>query len=269
MRVCSAGLLLLIVSLWMQPAAAQSLLQQYREGRFRAQAEKILDRQGLRAKPRPVAHVPSAADTLAAWWSRDEPKVEPPPPLPPPFSDARWRHLRRLERAWFSRTFSDERWAFAGNTQHSALDTTYTHHLRALLEDRFGAPTVTVVEAVESDSLVPVDPHIQFEYWAVVNDTIPVRIMDAGGPLDRGLIVASTASVRDSLTALREALGRELFGGATPLPYVDYYFDELTGLWYETGYDGQTYFRRKIPRPSLERGRPWIPDVPANQTVRD
>lgn len=240
-----------------QPLAAQSLLQQYQKARFEAQAQEILRRRGLRATPRPPDHVPSAADTLAAWWNRHRVEPPPPPPPPPPFADARWRSLKRLERGWFERTFAGEQWAYAGNSRHIQLDTTETPELRARLEDRFGAPTLTLVETL-ADTGLATDDYIQFEYWIVVNDSIPVRIMDVGGPLDRGLVLVSSAQMRSQLIALRDALQRLLFEEAKEAPYIDYYFDELTSTWYESGYDGRRYFSKRITQPVLLRRRPLI-----------
>ena len=241
-----------------RPAEGQSLIQQYREALFEARADEILRRHGMRAEPRPPDHMPSDADTLAAWWGRHDVAPPPPPPPPPPFTNARWRHIRRLERSWFERTFADVRWAYAGNAQRTRLDTTMTPELRARLESRFGAPTITLVEMAE-ETMEWTDEHIQFEYWLVLNDSIPVRIMDVAGPLDRGLIIVSSAEERSRLQDLRSALQRELFESAQEEPYVDYYFDELSGLWYESGYDGARYFTRNISRPVLLRGRPLIP----------
>ncbi|HEX7071024.1 MAG TPA: hypothetical protein VF190_09470 [Rhodothermales bacterium] len=241
-----------------RPAAGQSILQQYQQARFQAKAEEILRRHGMRAVPRPPDHVPSAADTLAAWWNRHFVEPPPPPPPPPPFLNARWRPIRRLGRGYFEREYGSVMWAYAGNARHTRLDTTVTSELRARLESRLGSPTLTLVE-VTGDSIPFTDASIQFEYWVVLNDSIPLRIMDVGGPLDRGLILVTTARLREQLPALRDALERELFEEATEEAYVDYYFDELSGLWYRTGYDGRRYFTERIPRPVLVRGRPFIP----------
>ena len=237
-------------------AAAQSILQQYREARFEARAEEILRRHGLRSVPRPPDHVPSAADTLAAWWNRRNVVPEAPPP-PPPFEHARWRPLKRLERGWFERNFADVQWAYSGNARHTRLDTTATPEIRARLEDRFGAPTLSLVE-VSRDTTLDTDASIQFEYWVVLNDSIPIRIMDVGGPLDRGVILVSSSRMRDQLPSLRSALQRELFDEATEAPYIDYFFDELTGDWYESGYDGRGYFTRSIQRPAVLRRRSHV-----------
>lgn len=242
-----------------RPSMGQSLLQQYRDARFEARADEIIRRNGMHARPRPPEHIPSPVDTLAAWWNRHHVEPEPPPPPPAPFERARWRHIKRLEHGWFERSFGDTKWAYSGNARRTLIDTTATPELRARLQSRFGAPTVTLVEAVE-DSSFATDPFIQFEYWIVLNDSIPVRIMDVGGPLDRGVVLVSTAAFRERLPALREALQRELFDEVEESAYLDYYFDELTGTWYQSGFDGTRYFTRKISRPVLSRGRPWLPE---------
>lgn len=256
MQVCRLVLLVaFVLALDARAVAAQSLLRQYQQARFEAQAEEILRKRGMHAVPRPPDHVPSPADTLMAWWNRHRIEPPPPPPPPSPFLNARWRSLKRLERGWFERTFANTNWAYSGNARHTVLDTTQTPEIRARLEDRFGPPTLTLVETLADTSLAT-DPYIQFEYWIVLNDSIPLRIMDVGGPLDRGVVLVSSAEMRSKLQELRDALEHELFDEAKEAPYIDYFFDELTSTWYESGFDGRRYSSRTISRPVLLRRRP-------------
>lgn len=241
---------------------AQSLIEQYRQARFQAEAERLIRSNGLQAVARPPAHLPTWADTLAAFYDRWKKEPPPPPPPPPsPFDDARWRPLKRLERGWFERNFENTAWSFLGNTLFTRLDTTRTTELRARLEARFGPPTLTMVEAAEGSS-VSSESYIQFEYWIVVNESIPLRIIDVGGPLDRGLILASDEKMRASLFDLRESLERELYNEIVPAAYEDYYFDQETRFWYVTGFDGSRFYSRRTTRPNLGRGRPFTIDGP-------
>ena len=237
-------------------AEAQSLLERYRQARFQAEADRLMRVRGLRPETLPPAHLPGWADTLTAFYNRhqEQPVIEPPPP--PPFEGARWRPLRRLERRWFERNFESTAWSFLGNTLFTRLDTTLTRELRARLEGRFGPPTLTLVEAQDSTT-VSSDRYIQFEYWMLVNETIPLRIMDVGGPLDRGLIIASDQQLRSQLHDLRTALELELYSDTVPTAYQDYYYDQETRNWYLTGFDGSRYFTRRTSRPRLT-GRPLL-----------
>jgi hypothetical protein len=141
-------------------------------------------------------------------------------------------------------------------------DTTMTRVLRAKLQAHFGTPTQVLADF---NLRKPRDEYVQFEYWLVVNDSIPVKITDANGALDRGLIVATSAAYRDHLFDLRQAILAPVVD-AEPAPYVDYYFETETRRWYRTGYDGQSYFLDPISRYRTTPGRrPWIDPAPASR----
>jgi hypothetical protein len=98
------------------------------------------------------------------------------------------------------------------------------------------------------------DEPIQFEYWFVVNDSIPVRVSDVNGPVERGVIVSTDRAHREQLPALRAALFGPL-RRAERAPYVDYYYEEETRRWYRVGYDGTRFFRERISRFDITPGR--------------
>jgi hypothetical protein len=95
---------------------------------------------------------------------------------------------------------------------------------------------------------------VQFAYWFVVNDSIPVRVTDANGPSARGLIVSTDRAYRDRLRALRRALLDPL-RRKERAPYVDYYYEDETRRWYRVGFDGTSFFREQITRRDIVRGR--------------
>jgi hypothetical protein len=160
--------------------------------------------------------------------------------------------VRHLERGWFQERFADVAWAFLGDTaERTFLDTTRTPALRARLQARFGPPTQTLADAPLDE---PPTDQAQFEYWFVVNDSIPVRVMDVLGPKGRGLIVAADRASRERLRALRDTLLAPLRRAETA-PHVDYYYDERRERWYRTGFDGQSFFLTPIRRGDIVPGR--------------
>lgn len=241
------------------PAAAQSadrdegaadeggLVERYREARLRTLARRQLRQQG-RLPPYPLEMLPTPNDSLAPTDpSRiDRASEESSFPL------ETVRAVRRLETDWFQDRFGETDWAFLGDTPgHTFLDTSRTPDLRARLQGKFGAPTRTLADApLEKPPKTP----IQFEYWFVVNDSIPVQVMDPDGPKGRGLIVAVERSYREQLPALRDTL-------LVPLrredrtPHVDYYYDERRERWYRTGFDGQSFFLKQIPGTDVVPGQ--------------
>ena len=249
------------LSIFISPSHAQSLVDRYREARFKVQVAEYLAEYGDDVPAERIKHIPTRADTLQHWlnqltnsariaeWNRREKA----------FEVEGWRLIRKLERPWFSKKFENTLWAYLGTESLLPIDTTYTRELRAKLEAYYGPPTQTISEFLNSESKERRrDRYMQFEYWFVVNDSIPVLLMDVNGPLERGIIVSSDQRYRDILLQVRESLLKEFLHSNTRAPYVDYYYDAIRRTWYYTGFDGDTYFNEPIGRPNLTLGRPWL-----------
>ena len=172
----------------------------------------------------------------------------------------RWRVVRRFEQRWFLRRFGQNGWAYLGSNSWTPLDTLRTPELRARLQAHFGDPTRTLAE-VDLYQRRPRDEYIQFEYWLVLNDSIPFRIMDVNGPFERGIVVASAPRYRDHLWTIRQALLGRLITDPRRAPFVDYYYQRETDTWYLTGFDGRAFFLEPIRRPLMIPGRPRLSDI--------
>ena len=255
--------LIVLVLAWgvSAPAFGQELIERYREARFRVQMHRYFDTHGLAARPQTYEHIPSRADTIQQWlrqlsrnariaeWNRRQRS----------FEIEEWRLVRRLERGWFIKKFDNTKWAYLGTESLMPLDTTMTRELRARLEAFFGPPTQTIAELMNSDErLRTQDRYVQFEYWFVVNDSIPIILMDFNGPLERGLITVTDHRYRDILINVRESFLREFWQEKQRAPYVDYFLDARTRTWYYAGFDGTNYFMEPIVQPNLALGRPWL-----------
>lgn len=243
------------------PLFGQDLIDRYRQARFHVQVERYISENGMSAKPMSVEHLPSRADTVQQWliqlsrnaeiaaWKNRE-KV---------FEIEEWQLVRRLERPWFNKKFENTLWAFLGTEALLPLDTTRTSELRAHLESYFGPPTQTITELLDAQPRTrTLDRYVQFEYWFILNDSIPLVFMDVNGPLERGLIVSSDERYRDILLGVRESFLKEFMQVSRPTAFVDYYFDARTLNWYYTGYNGTEYFMELIGQPNLALGRPWL-----------
>lgn len=245
------GMVLLAWSAAVPPAAAQaedadgsSLIERYRAARHRLLARRHLQRRG-RIRVLPPRELPTPVDSLH-------------PPDPRTADQGRLfpirtvRRVRPGEREWFRTRFANAHWSFLGSTSsHAFLDTTRTRNLRARLQARFGDPTQTLGDAPRDGSWTD---RPQFEYWFVVNDSIPVRVTDPRGPNGRGLIVSAKRRYRSQLRSLRDTLLGPL-RHSMRAPYVDYYYETRRGHWYRTGFDGRDFFLRKIERTDLVPGR--------------
>ena len=141
----------------------------------------------------------------------------------------------------------------ASDPRRLTIDTTATPHVRGRLQSVFGRPTRN------ADALRQVgysgNEYVQFEYWFVVNDSIPVLLLDLDGPFGRGLLLAGSEEFADVLPDLKADLSRQLFAASGPDPFVDYYHSFERRQWFRTGYNGTDYFTIPIRPPGWVRTR--------------
>ncbi len=233
-----------------------NLIPRYRMARYQLLARQFVAQMPMRVLP--PTPLPTAVDSLlgpsdsasapvASTTEEDAFQIE------------ELHEVSDLERSWFRNQHGDTQWSFLGSRSRlTILDTTRTRELRARLQTHFGDPTYTPAEvnlnkwSQEPDSTR--ESLVQFAYWFVVNDSIPVRVTDVSGPMGRGLIVSTDRAYRDHLVSLREALLHPL-RREDRAPYVDYYYDEEKRRWYRVGFDGQSFFREHISRRDIVRGR--------------
>ncbi len=237
-------------------AEAQSLGEYYRERWFRDTAERILEERGLRAEPMPPAHLHSESDSIR-WRHEWKHRLDRSHVRVPMVNVTSVRAVRRLERPVFEDRFIGVRRAYIGTSRGSPMDIERTRDLRARLQHVFGAPTRSVTDLYDENRR-RVEEYIQFEYWLLVNDTIPLVAMDVDGPFDRGLVISTDARYRELLPDLKLGFERELLRVEEYDPYADYYFNEVERAWYVTGYDGERFVLRRIRTPDLRHGRPSV-----------
>lgn len=230
----------------------------YRQARLQTQLDEILKEIGRSARPMPPEHVPSAGgDSIQAWIIAHLPDSLQPVPNVPSFVVENQKLVSKENRLLWTRHFRKTTWAYLGGTTFNVLDTLRTRDIRARMQAQFGDPTRTLAEIRGRASLV-LDEYIQFEYWFVLNDTIPVIVMDTNGPFDRGVVVAIDERFRDHLPLIRSALLEEVLKSPLRRPYIDYYYSKPRRRWYTTGYDGVRFFLHAITEPNLAQGRPQL-----------
>jgi len=237
---------------------AQSLTDLLRAERSKVQAKQLARRYGPQAGMLPPAHLATEIDTVAVWLKRVRPNQNTETVLKrPAFVVSTWHRVRKLERGWFIRRFGTTSWAFLGSNALTPLDTTMTRELRARMEASYGPPTRTLAE-IKDPTKLSSEELIEFEYWFVLNDSIPMKVIDVNGPLERGLVIASDQRFRSILFELRQTFLGHLVRRKLRKPYVDYYYNDDAGGWYRAGFDGAVFFLRPIPKPELFRGRPRL-----------
>lgn len=244
-----------------QRETTSELLDMYIRNRALALAKENVSRSGGRIPLLPISIVPGKSDSLLTWLvSLKEPEFVPPPDEEQLVVES-WILVERLRRSSYEDLFASTAWAFVGSNSRDGLDTLQTRELRARMEAVFGPPTVTLAEMDSVESL-PNDQIIEFEYWFVLNDSIPLMAIDVNGPWDRGLVTATDEKYRDQLRNLKDSFLWQLLESGERKPFADYYFNRQQRTWYISGFDGAMFFDKRIARPELRLGRPsmvpWI-----------
>ncbi len=169
-----------------------------------------------------------------------------------------WSKVEPDAQGAFLERFRETFWR-ASDPRSLTLDTTATPLVRGLLQAVFGRPTRNA-DAVRQVGYTG-NEFVQFEYWFVVNDSIPVLILDLDGPFGRGLLLAGAEAYADRLPELKEDLSRQLFETNGPDPFLDYYHSYERRQWYRTGFNGTEYFTLPIRAPGWAQTRAadrWI-----------
>jgi len=265
-------LLAFIVLLFSDSVQAQtsSLAEQLRMQRVQVRAQEIVATMGLATEPRLPVEVPTAPSVAMErmfWWlppSRTPrvnlaplvavPEPEPEPePEPLVLDEIEWDRVGAQEQGDFLDRFGEALWSVDGMHRHTPLDTLATPEIRARLFGHFGAPTRTAVargvEGFEGSI------HVQFEYWFVVNDSIPFVALDVDGPFGQGLVLAGDYADAAVLGQLKSDFSERLLREQRLMPYVDYYFSRDRDQWYRTGFDGADYYTEEVDRPRWARRR--------------
>jgi len=232
----------------------------YSRARFAQEFRRFTASQGMYVQPAGVDLHPVASDTLVPWIMSLASTTTESPASPWAGEVTSWRVIAPSERLKHQGLFGSTRMAYVGNDTFMQVDTTATPHIRAKMQSTFGAPTETIVEVHNT-----ADPgeNIQFEYWFIVNDSIPVTVMDSYGPFDHGIVLSGDHRFRDQLFNLRQSLLGRMMREAPFGVYTDYFYDRVDSRWYRTGYDGAIFFVKPMSPPDLSHGRP---KVAASQT---
>lgn len=250
------SLLALLILIVPESVAAQGLAEAYRQRWFRETAERILNERGLEARPMPPAHIHSDSDSIR-WRHEWRDRLDRSHVRVPAVTVHSVRAVRRLERPVFEDRFVGVARTYIGTGQQSPMDIERTRALRARLEHQFGAPTRTVADMYDARQR-QFKEYIQFEYWLLVNDSIPLIVMDVDGPFDRGLVLATDARYRDLLPDMKAGFERFIMRIEQYGVYADYYFNEVELVWYVAGYNGDGYVLRRIRTPDMRHGRPSV-----------
>ena len=169
-----------------------------------------------------------------------------------------WDKVEPDAQGVFLEQYREAYWQAAQPVRGLALDTVGTHTLRGQLQAAFGGPTRNA--DAQRRYGYGGSEFIQFEYWFVVNDSIPVLALDIDGPFGRGLLIASDEPHAALLPRLKADLSARL-DGRRPDPWVDYYHAYERRTWYRTGFNGTEGFTIDVRAPrwsGREDAERWV-----------
>ena len=169
-----------------------------------------------------------------------------------------WDRVPADEQGTFIERFRETYWVSAA-PRGLPIDTVETRELRGRLQYLFGKPTRNA-DALRQENYSGSE-FVQFEYWFVVNDSIPALVLDIDGPFGNGLVLAGSEAHERELALLKADLSERLMRGPGPDPYVDYYHSFDRRAWYRTGYNGVEFFTVGIRAPRwsfADRPQRWV-----------
>src|SRR5699024_758531 len=148
------------------------------------------------------------------------------------------------ENAQFEQRFRNIDWTGRGLYKKSPIDKIQTNKIRAKLQAVFGAPTLTIEDLIRKPNFRP-GKAIQFEYHFVINDKIPLMLLDVDGPFGHGLVYVGAVKYIDLMPQIKRTLVRKLMN-ATPAKYQDYFYSPERSQWFNVKYQTGEYSINEI-----------------------
>lgn len=169
--------------------------------------------------------------------------------IPDAFREPVFRKVDNRDRAAFMTRFNQMRDmtgnGFQGDT---AIDQVPSNELRARLQRQFGDPTVTVADFVGVADVRPGNS-IQFEYWFVVNDSIPMMILDSDGPFARGMVMGGSSRFVDLMPEIKRAFSDKLMSDNRLAEFRDFFYSPERAQWFEVSYREGRFQNKTITVP--------------------
>ncbi len=244
-------------------ASGQSIVDIYRRQQMLREVQQHLKSNGGRYAIRPPRFLPAPLDTVRGLRSATSDSAVGSEPVSV-MQVQRWQRVPKLGQSWFRKEFSDRNWVFLGNDRVTPLDTMMTRDIRARLQEHFGKPTRTLGD-FDARAGIGEGEIFEFEYWFVLNDTIPLIITDVNGPFERGVVASTVVEHATKLLQIRDLFLSPLLTSDRRAPYVDYYYDDELVQWYRAGFNGEVFFLEPISSPGMNR--PILP--PRNDEARE
>jgi hypothetical protein len=169
--------------------------------------------------------------------------------VPDVFKVPTFRKVENKDRAAFMTRFNQMRDMTGNGFQgETAIDRIPSTEIRARLQRQFGNPTVTVADFVGAANVRPGNS-IQFEYWFIVNDSIPMMILDSDGPFANGLVMGGSSRYVDMMPSVKRAFADKLMSDRILAEFNDFFYSPEREQWYQIRYSGGRFETKPISVP--------------------
>lgn len=150
------------------------------------------------------------------------------------FAVSTFKKVENSEAKQFDQRFDGMFWTSQGfNRQNSVLDRLPTTELRARLQAAFGDPTKTVKDLINEKKFGRSEgATIQFEYRFVVNDSIPMMLLDINGPFGQGLVWVGGNKWVDRMAQIKRDMTNTLIAVKEFGDFQDYFYSPEKEQWY-------------------------------------
>jgi len=165
-----------------------------------------------------------------------------------PFQESKIRKVTHDEREAFQKRYDSIKWTGQGLYEGTVIDNVPTVELRARLQARFGDPTQKLEDLIDTEGFRPAEA-IEFEYWFVVNDSIPMMVLDVDGPFDEGLVYGGASRYIDLMPQIKRTFSRQLMGVDQLASFQDYFYSPEREQWFDVQYKDGKFKKEKIPSP--------------------
>jgi len=158
--------------------------------------------------------------------------------------------VEKVNRPEFQKRFSDIKWTGQGLYNPTTIDRIPTIELRARLQAAFGEPTQDIGDLINNNNFRP-GKAVQFEYWFVIDDKMPMMILDLDGPFENGLVYVGASRFVDLYPQVKRTLTKLLMNENNDMEeYSDYFFSPERDQWYSVEYKNGEFTREAIKKPS-------------------
>ena len=158
------------------------------------------------------------------------------------------RKVKHADRAQFHKRFKDIKWTGQGLYQKATIDHVPTIELRARLQTLFGNPTQTLPDMVGKKNFRP-GMFVEFEYWFVVNDSIPMMVLDVDGPFENGLVYVGASRYIDLMPEVKRTLSKQLMDVKKLGDFKDYFYSPEREKWFLVEHENGKFSHNQISQP--------------------